>query len=485
MLRHVVGDATFFAILQAYYGDSRYQYATITTEQFRDLCEDVSGMELDWFFHQWIYEEYYPIYRYDWSAAQAGDTWDIDLTVYQEQSHYLFKMPIDVRVTTAFGDTTLVVWDSLATQNFAIAVEHAPTALQLDPDDWILRKTNEPLTNPTLDRGILLVNGVDWNTYGSEIRSAYEDSVFWGSHTITFWDHFAEPGGGYPSTLPAPLGRGAVPPDTLQQFSALVWVGNDYNGDLNSWLDTSVLSYLDAGGNVLLMTRRGTQFVDLALQGYLGITFRESGNDVIRDCVSTWPGLADIALNSAHSYCSVFDTALTSPESDLLFKETASFSTHRGLGVRRAPVGGGAHRGDGGQMVFVSGRPYRYDHADLRAEVEYILTEFFGEPYDPGTAVSLEPARYAFALQQNYPNPFNPHTTIRFSVPREGVVSLRVYDVAGRLVATLADRRYAAGPHTVAWDGTNSRGGPVASGIYFYKLAAGDRVSTRKMLLLR
>jgi aminopeptidase N len=485
MLRHVVGDSTFFAILQTYYGDSRYQYASITTEQFRDLCEDVSGMELDWFFHQWIYEEYYPAYSYEWSTAQAGDTWNIDLTVIQEQSNYIFKMPVDIRVQTTAGEITLVVWDSLATQDFVLSVDDFPTGLQFDPDEWILRTVNDPLSNPTLDRGILVVNGVDWNTYGTEIVSAYEDSVFWGTHPITFWDHFDEPGAGYPANIPAPLGHGAVPPDTIQQFSAIVWVGNNYNGDITSWLDTPVFSFLKAGGNVLLMTRQGTQFIDLTLQEYLGITFQETGSETINQCLSTWPGLDDIALNSAHTLCAVFDTALTSVDSKLLFKETISFTTDRGLGVWHAPAAGGTHRGDGGQMVFISGRPYRYNHDDLRANVEYILSNFFGEPYSPATAISNGPAPYAFGLRQNYPNPFNPHTTIGFSVPERGPVTLRVYDVTGRLVTILADRDFPGGRHTVNWNGTNRRGESVASGIYFYKIVAGDRVATKKMLLLR
>ena len=70
-------------------------------------------------------------------------------------------------------------------------------------------------------------------------------------------------------------------------------------------------------------------------------------------------------------------------------------------------------------------------------------------------------------------------------MPEFGTVTLRVYDVTGRLVSTLADRNYAGGRHTINWNGTNHRGESVASGIYFYKIVAGDRVATKKMLLLR
>jgi hypothetical protein len=85
-----------------------------------------------------------------------------------------------------------------------------------------------------------------------------------------------------------------------------------------------------------------------------------------------------------------------------------------------------------------------------------------------------------FALKQNYPNPFNPSTTIEFSLPRSGWVSLTVLNVLGEVVATLADRWMEPGVHSAAWNAAGS-----SSGVYFYRLQAGDFVQTRKLLLLR
>ena len=485
MLRHVVGDSTFFDILQAYYADSRYQYGTITTEQFCDLCEDESGIDLDFFFHEWIYEEYYPSYSYNWTATPSGGLYDVNVTINQLQSHYVFEMPIDVRIATASYDTTFVAWDSLATQSFTMSLPDPPTSVLLDPDEWILRTVEEPLANPTFDRGILLVNGVDFSTYGSEIWTAYEDSTFWGSFDIIFWDCFEETGLGYPANLPAPLGHGHVPPDTLKQFSAVVWVGNNYNGDLADWYDTSILSYIDAGGNLLLMSRYGQSFVTEPMRQYLGITWSESSSNTIEDCVAAYAGLSSMDRIGTQNTCAVFDTALATAESRILFEETTTFSTHRGLGAWREPASGGTHRADGAQLVFLSGRPYRWDHDQLRANVEFILGELFGEPYAPPTGVAENLLAPAFRLAQNYPNPFNPRTTMRFSLPERRMVQLRVYDVTGRLVAILADRIYPPGAHSVEWDGTNHRGQPAASGIYFYRLQAGPDTATRKMVLLR
>ena len=92
-----------------------------------------------------------------------------------------------------------------------------------------------------------------------------------------------------------------------------------------------------------------------------------------------------------------------------------------------------------------------------------------------------------FSLAQNSPNPFNPATTISYSVP-EGTlvqVKLTVYNIRGQLVRTLVDEVREPGSYTVYWDGRNDAGRQVASGVYFYRMRAGDFVQTRKMVLLK
>jgi len=88
-------------------------------------------------------------------------------------------------------------------------------------------------------------------------------------------------------------------------------------------------------------------------------------------------------------------------------------------------------------------------------------------------------------LDQNYPNPFNPTTVIQFGLPAAVKARLRVYNVAGRLVRTLVDGTLDAGSHRIAWDGTDDRGVPVASGVYFYRLETDVGNIARKMILLR
>ncbi len=90
-----------------------------------------------------------------------------------------------------------------------------------------------------------------------------------------------------------------------------------------------------------------------------------------------------------------------------------------------------------------------------------------------------------FALEQNYPNPFNPSTAIRYSLPRAATVSLVIYNGLGQKVKTLVAKKQAAGSYTVNWSGTDDLGVRVPSGIYFYKLKAGNHTFVRKMLLMK
>ncbi|MGA7161208.1 MAG: T9SS type A sorting domain-containing protein [Bacteroidota bacterium] len=85
-----------------------------------------------------------------------------------------------------------------------------------------------------------------------------------------------------------------------------------------------------------------------------------------------------------------------------------------------------------------------------------------------------------FQLQQNYPNPFNPSTQIKFSIAHAGFVSLKVYDILGREVATLVNGELASSSYSVTWNASG-----VASGVYFYRLQSGNDVETRKLMLMK
>ena len=119
---------------------------------------------------------------------------------------------------------------------------------------------------------------------------------------------------------------------------------------------------------------------------------------------------------------------------------------------------------------------YRLKQMDLDATVHFtdrisvtVLTD-----------VKENPIPTEFALRQNYPNPFNPSTTIRYQLPIRSQVTLRVFDMLGREISTLMDGVEEPGYRSVRWDASG-----VASGVYFYRLSAGQYVDMKKLLLLR
>ncbi|MGC9093959.1 MAG: T9SS type A sorting domain-containing protein, partial [Bacteroidota bacterium] len=89
-------------------------------------------------------------------------------------------------------------------------------------------------------------------------------------------------------------------------------------------------------------------------------------------------------------------------------------------------------------------------------------------------------------ISQNYPNPFNPTTTIKFGVPKASPVTLEIYNILGEKVRTLLNgENFEPGYWTVNWDGKDNAGLSVPSGIYFYRIVAGDFVKTMKMMMLK
>jgi hypothetical protein len=102
------------------------------------------------------------------------------------------------------------------------------------------------------------------------------------------------------------------------------------------------------------------------------------------------------------------------------------------------------------------------------------------------TAVALPGLPSRFALYPNVPNPFNPLTIISYDLPWATPVDLRIFDVSGNLVRVLvAEALVEAGRHEVVWAGTDATGRQVATGVYFFRLTAGDFVHTRRMLLVK
>jgi aminopeptidase N len=177
MLQFVEGDTAwetpgvFFQALRAY-GDS-FKYGTASTADFQRINEQFSGLDLDWFFNEWVYDRGYPKYTITWDKQPLGDSWLVSARLSQRNdtnSARLFHMPYPIRFNCV-DESALVVFhpqDTIALDTFVLAAE--PLSMTPDPDNWVLDSAHVAgieegsndevqVTNagPTIIRGVLLL----------------------------------------------------------------------------------------------------------------------------------------------------------------------------------------------------------------------------------------------------------------------------------------------------------------------------------------
>jgi hypothetical protein len=142
MLRHVVGDTTFFNMLAAY--RAAFEYQSATTDDFIAVAESVHGQDLSWFFDQWIYDDGAPAYRRAWRNATVNGQPFVELFVQQTQTSPfpVFTMPLDIEFFINNVANTRTIWNNAAMQWYLLPVTAAPATVTLDPVPWVLATSN-------------------------------------------------------------------------------------------------------------------------------------------------------------------------------------------------------------------------------------------------------------------------------------------------------------------------------------------------------
>jgi len=142
MLRRVLGETIFFDILKSYANHPEFSYGNASTDDFQNLCETISGKDLDYFFNQWIYGEGYPKYSIFWDYLDMGNNFYKVTTTITQQSQsnpIFFTMPLDVKIITQNVDTTFTIFNDQLSQEFEFVLEGLPNELYLDSGNWILK----------------------------------------------------------------------------------------------------------------------------------------------------------------------------------------------------------------------------------------------------------------------------------------------------------------------------------------------------------
>ena len=148
MLRGVLGDSMFFAGIEDYY-NSQYAYGALTTAEFEEVWEQSTGMDLGWFFDEWIFGEYRPNYRFAyWVEPSDSSGYDVFLAVDQVQTTdpQVFKMPIDFTFEQAGADPdTVMLWVNDRKNTYVFNFPDSIVDVDLDPRGWVLKyKSNAP-----------------------------------------------------------------------------------------------------------------------------------------------------------------------------------------------------------------------------------------------------------------------------------------------------------------------------------------------------
>lgn len=149
MLRYVVGDETFFAALREY--GRRFAYANASTDDLKQVFSEFYGQSLDWFFQQWVYAPRRPIYSLSAAVTRQGQGYQLRVRVEQKQTHTIpgrdasqarvYIMPLDLAIGYADGTSEIKrVWNDARVQEFHFTTTKEPTAVTLDPRNWILKE---------------------------------------------------------------------------------------------------------------------------------------------------------------------------------------------------------------------------------------------------------------------------------------------------------------------------------------------------------
>ncbi|MCK4537891.1 MAG: T9SS type A sorting domain-containing protein [Candidatus Krumholzibacteria bacterium] len=146
MLRHILGDGTFFAASRAYLEDPRYRFSYANTDEMRQVFEDHYGASLSWFFDQWLTREDRLVYSLTWDQFEAGGENHLSCAIAQTQV-IPYTMPVDMRITTTSGTIDTILWIDEPLESFTIVTSGPVTSVEIDPDHWILCDVELNLTD--------------------------------------------------------------------------------------------------------------------------------------------------------------------------------------------------------------------------------------------------------------------------------------------------------------------------------------------------
>jgi len=327
---------------------------------------------------------------------------------------------------------------------------------------------------------ILIVDGFNRYAGGGSWGYPYHDFI------IRYSDAFQY---SYESAHNSEIENGNI---NLSNFQVVFWMLGDESSVDETFSDTEksrIANYLDNGGKLFVSgsevaydlegTASSTPSDLQFLRNYLKAKYvADNSNSRI---VAGLPNTVFTSLSNVVFGLTAYGSPYVEDYPDVIDSANGSipiliYNTNTTAGV--AYTGSFANPNKTGQVIYL-GFPFEtIGDAVQRTGMMNAVFNYFGVSTDVENEALLRPG--VFALEQNYPNPFNPVTIIRYSIPKNQFVTLKVYDIMGKEVSRLVDGEKTAGQYSLEFDGSK-----LSSGVYFYVLSTDDFSSVKKLILLK
>ena len=229
-------------------------------------------------------------------------------------------------------------------------------------------KANDYITVLGQGSDILVVNGIAYTTYGTEMENLYNSSGCFGNHQVDVWDLFGEQRFDYstnPNIQKIFLFNRDIPVSILSTYKKIIWMGNSYGGDEAFYDPEKMLSYVMSGGNLLLGTREGADFFDSDFQNYCGIT-SFTGISALTQLIALDDSLVNIPAVGTNDR-NQFVTLDAGSEAVAIFDDNVATNYVAGFRIQKENEGG---------FVYIAGRPYRFNNTSMYQSYNYMVNNF-------------------------------------------------------------------------------------------------------------
>jgi PKD repeat protein len=266
------------------------------------------------------------------------------------------------------NDGTIDSYDQNPVWNFTDEQSYTISLTVSDGIDQHTRVIDDYITVLGNTSNVLVVNGIAYATYTTQMENFYSSSACFGNNMVDVWDLFGDQCFDYSinsNIHQVNLFNRSIPTSILKLYHKVLWIGNSYGGDEAFYDPEQVISYVQEGGNFLIATREGAEFFDTDLQNYCGIT-SFSGLLALTELIALDDSLVNISAVGTNDR-NQFPQLDVSSEAIPIFDDNVSTNQIAGFRIQKD---------NEGSFIYIAGRPYRFDNTAMSQNYDYMLSNW-------------------------------------------------------------------------------------------------------------